>query len=211
MSEAKFDAFLFYRSYREAINGMTAKDQLATLLAICDYALYGVEPNLTGTMPKAIFTVVKPNIDANNAKRKAGKKGGRPSKKTNGFQTSETNGFSKCESNEGHRDEKQRDEKQREGVGADKPPTHPHFVPPTVEQVAEYVKQRGSKVDPQGFIDFYASKNWMVGKNKMADWRAACRNAEKWERWQRTNTRQDVKTADDYRSDGDFFSTGKGG
>lgn len=57
------------------------------------------------------------------------------------------------------------------------------FAPPTLEQVAEYVAQRGSPVDPQGFIDFYESKGWMVGKTPMKDWKAACRNAEGWDRW----------------------------
>ena len=57
------------------------------------------------------------------------------------------------------------------------------FAPPTLEEVTAYVHERQSKVDPQGFIDFYASKGWMVGKTPMKDWKAACRNAEKWERW----------------------------
>lgn len=57
------------------------------------------------------------------------------------------------------------------------------FVPPTLEEVTAYVLERNSKVIPQVFIDFYASKNWMVGKNKMKDWKAACRNAEGWDRW----------------------------
>lgn len=57
------------------------------------------------------------------------------------------------------------------------------FTPPTLEEVTAYVQERGSKVDPQGFIDFYASKGWLVGKTPMKDWKAACRNAEKWERW----------------------------
>ena len=80
-------------------------------------------------------------------------------------------------------------EAEKEGeYKADKPPTHPRsekkrFIPPTVEQVAEYVTQRKSKVDPQGFIDFYESKGWLVGKTPMKDWKAACRNAEHWERW----------------------------
>ena len=89
---------------------------------------------------------------------------------------------------------------------ADKPP-RTRFVPPTVEQVAEYVKQRGSRVDPQGFIDFYAAKGWLVGKAPMKDWKAACRNAEHWERWQKpTDTRNTVKTASDYHgSEEDVF------
>lgn len=58
-------------------------------------------------------------------------------------------------------------------------------MPPTVEEVAEYVRSRNSPVDPQGFVDFYESKGWAVGKSPMRDWRAACRNAEGWDRWTR--------------------------
>lgn len=28
-------------------------------------------------------------------------------------------------------------------------------------------------------------KGWLVGKTPMRDWKAACRNAEKWDRWER--------------------------
>lgn len=85
----------------------------------------------------------------------------------------------------------------REG-GATKRPARPRFLPPTAEQVAEYVKLRGSKVDPQGFIDFYEAKGWMIGKTPMKDWKAACRNAESWERWKRPEGQDSVKTAEDY-------------
>lgn len=53
------------------------------------------------------------------------------------------------------------------------------FVPPTQEQVADYCKLRENKVDPIRWRDFYLSKGWMVGKNKMKDWKAAVRT---WER-----------------------------
>lgn len=61
------------------------------------------------------------------------------------------------------------------------------FTPPTLAEVQSYVAERHSPVDPQEFIDFYASKGWMVGKTPMKDWKAACRNAEKWDRWGRNN------------------------
>lgn len=64
------------------------------------------------------------------------------------------------------------------------------FTPPTVEQVAAYVRERRSPVDPQEFVDFYASKGWMVGKTPMKDWKAACRNAEKWDRWNKAQPQQ---------------------
>lgn len=62
----------------------------------------------------------------------------------------------------------------------DKKTTRTRFIPPTVEEVAVFVKEKGLSVDPQRFVDFYESKGWMVGKNKMKDWKAACRRAEDW-------------------------------
>lgn len=53
------------------------------------------------------------------------------------------------------------------------------FDPPTVEQVREYCEERGNYVDADRFVDFYSAKGWMVGKNRMKDWRAAVRT---WER-----------------------------
>ena len=85
-------------------------------------------------------------------------------------------------------------------------PKRTKFVPPTVEQVAEYVKERGSKVVPQDFIDFYESKDWMVGKNRMKDWKAACRRAENWECWDKKPKQNTVKEVSDYgNSEYDLF------
>ena len=57
--------------------------------------------------------------------------------------------------------------------------TGKRFAPPTVEEVAAYCQERGNNVNPEAFVDFYTSKGWMVGKNKMKDWKAAVRT---WER-----------------------------
>lgn len=52
-------------------------------------------------------------------------------------------------------------------------------IPPTIAEVTEYCRSRHNNVDPQTFMDFYESKGWMVGKNKMKDWKACIRT---WER-----------------------------
>ena len=52
------------------------------------------------------------------------------------------------------------------------------FKSPTLEEVTEYCKTRRNAVNPQQFIDFYTAKNWMIGKNKMKDWKAAVRTWE---------------------------------
>lgn len=47
------------------------------------------------------------------------------------------------------------------------------FTPPTVSEVSDFITEMKYGVDAQRFVSFYASKNWMVGKNKMKDWRSA--------------------------------------
>jgi hypothetical protein len=53
------------------------------------------------------------------------------------------------------------------------------FVPPTLDQVQQYCRERGRGVDAERFVDFYQAKGWMVGSNKMKDWKAAVRTWEK--------------------------------
>ena len=53
------------------------------------------------------------------------------------------------------------------------------FVPPTLEEVEAYCRERDNNIDAEAFLDFYESKGWMIGKNHMKDWKAAVRTWEK--------------------------------
>lgn len=53
------------------------------------------------------------------------------------------------------------------------------FTPPTAIEVLDYCIERNNFVNAETFIDFYESKGWMVGKNKMKDWKACVRTWEK--------------------------------
>lgn len=61
------------------------------------------------------------------------------------------------------------------------------FVAPSLQEVKDYISEKGYTVDAQRFIDFYEAKGWMIGKNKMKDWRAAVRT---WTRRPDTPTNQ---------------------
>ena len=56
------------------------------------------------------------------------------------------------------------------------------FTPPSLDDVRQYCQERNNNVDPETFISFYESKGWMVGKNKMKDWKASVRTWERGER-----------------------------
>lgn len=66
------------------------------------------------------------------------------------------------------------------------------FCPPSIEDVIAYCQERDNKINPDNFIDFYASKNWMVGKNKMTDWKACIRTWESREQKKSSNPFKDL-------------------
>jgi len=56
------------------------------------------------------------------------------------------------------------------------------FAPPSLSDLKEYSEAINYRLDCQQFIDFYSSKGWMIGKNKMKDWKAAVRTWKKREK-----------------------------
>lgn len=77
------------------------------------------------------------------------------------------------------------------------------FIPPTLEQVKEYCKERRNKVDAQRWLNHYTSNGWMVGKNRMKDWKAAIRT---WENNGINNTTDNRK----YHTPGEFQNLKEG-
>ena len=72
--------------------------------------------------------------------------------------------------------EKEREYKEKENANA---LVRKNFIKPSIEEIRKYCEERKNTIDPLVFYDFYESKGWMVGKNKMKDWKACVRT---WER-----------------------------
>ena len=57
-----------------------------------------------------------------------------------------------------------------------------NFVPPTLSEVKAYCQERvragNPAINPEQFLDFYEAKGWMIGKNKVKDWKACVRTWE---------------------------------
>lgn len=69
----------------------------------------------------------------------------------------------------------------------DEPKKSRTFVPPSIQQVSDYCLERKNDVNPQKWHDFYSAKGWMVGKNKMKDWKASVRTWEGREQQKKPN------------------------
>jgi hypothetical protein len=53
------------------------------------------------------------------------------------------------------------------------------FKKPTIDDVKNYCILRKNNIDAEAFIAFYESKGWMVGSNKMKNWKQAIVTWEK--------------------------------
>lgn len=98
------------------------------------------------------------------------------------------------------------DKSSKQSADEDKP-----FVPPTIEMVRDYCKEKGYHVDPEIFMAYYDSKGWVVGKGPMKSWTRAVaywehldkkRAAEAKERQRRYRQHSYGTTADSYRTNG---------
>ena len=189
------EQFTFYRSYFDAIRRIKkAADRAAIYDAIADYALYGNTPELSDAAG-AIFDLIKPTLDA--AKRKSdGAKCREKAQDDDKIPPRYAQDADKIPSRyakgeiEDTRKEKEKEKEREKEKEYEKESYIPsvvsplkgrasRFTPPSVEEVAEYCRERENIVDAERFCDFYASKGWKVGKEPMKDWKAAVRTWEK--------------------------------
>lgn len=193
------DSFIFYGSFYEAISCLDDATRLQCYDAVASYAITGIDPELNG-VAKAIFALIKPQIDANNKRynngckgAEYGKKGGRPVTKNpigdndenpigvNDENPKETPNEKENENVNENENEKEKEnespsETKREKQAKEK---RKRFSAPSVDEVRDYCRERGNSIDAETFVDFYASKGWKVGNSPMKDWQSAIRTWEK--------------------------------
>ena len=181
------ESFVFYASWLEAIKNLPREMQGEVLVAIVEYGITGEMPADLKPIAKALMAMVKPQIDANRVKYENGKKGGRkPNEnqtetktKPNGNQneTKEEPNLTKPEPNVNvnvyvnDNDNIEKESKKK----------NVRFSPPTIEEVKQFIAEKGYSVNAESFFSYYESNGWMVGRNKMKKWQAAVA------KWHNTN------------------------
>jgi hypothetical protein len=178
------DSIVFYRSFYEAIKEIPLEEQGVVYNAIYGYALDGIEPELNG-IAKAIFLLVKPQIDANNTRYENGKKGGKSKVNQNVTEAKPNSNQNVTEVEpKPNQDETETEPNENVNVNVNENDLKENtkrkvFTKPTVEEVKAYCAERKNNVNADKFIDFYESKGWLIGKNPMKDWKACVRTWEK--------------------------------
>ncbi len=159
---------------RKLIKELPADTAVNVLLACWDYLETMEIPENLNSIEKIVFSAFFPDME--EAWKRYEQRIGAKKSKSNDIER-----YRPTSTETEEETETDTEEDNKRIYKADKPPRS-RFTPPTLAEVQSYVSERHSPVDPQEFIDFYEAKGWMVGKTPMKDWKAACRNAEKWDR-----------------------------
>ena len=129
---------------------------------------------------KFVFGMLKAQIDRDTAgyqeyldkQRSNGAKGGRPKKTQENPENPENPSLlEKTQKTQ----EKEKDKDKDKDKEEDKKKNNMRFAPPTREELAAYIAEKGYKVDADRWLAYYESNGWKVGRNPMKDWKAAVR------------------------------------
>ena len=196
-------SFVLYFDIREPLMLLSDEERGKLFLSLLDYAEYGEIPAFNGMVQMA-FAFIKTAIDrdttaweAKSEKRaEAGSKGGKQTaaNRANAVfarQAEQQKAIQAVPVSVRVPAPVSVRAPEPESKKADKPPRAARFVPPTVEEVAEYCRERGNHVDAQAFVDHYQANGWMRGKNKVQDWKACVRT---WEREDKKTSGPPLKT-----------------
>lgn len=82
-----------------------------------------------------------------------------------------------------------------------------NFKKPTVEEIKLYCEERQNGIEPNRFYNYYESVGWLIGKQRMRDWKACVRTWE--QRAEIKKTQQYNKNITNYQ-DTQLFKTEEG-
>jgi len=177
-----------FTSFGEIAEGLSDGALARLFRAMLKYALDGTEPQMRSS-ERALWTVVRQGIDREaeayenkvEASREAGRKSGEARRKRSQLlEPNERNRTNMNKTNQDKEEEEEKDEYKEEEKESVCRAAAPRALigPPSLEEVTSYCEERGNRVNPQRFMDFYTANGWRVGKNPMRDWKAAVRSWE---------------------------------
>lgn len=184
-------SFTFFASYYEALRYLPDDGCGKMLKAMCEYAFSDTEPQFSDPTQQGYWTLIKPILNRSIERSKAGRQGG-----NNGLGVSRNIGNSNASKSIANSEQiKSKSKQERNGIGVEKEKekekegsgdgvictqraSATRFIPPTVEDVAAYCKERDNGIDAQHFVDFYAARGWHYGNTAIKDWRACVRTWE---------------------------------
>ena len=193
MNEKKIKSFVFYADWYNAIKMLDDNIRLEIYDAIMADVFCSDNLSLSD-QAKVAMSFIKPQLDRDKSKwleikkkrEESGRKGGISKSKQNKANAKFAINNKQSVANEAVNDNVNIDNNVVKKEIIDTNVSNKKvFITPTVDEVYAYITRMGYHIDADRFHAYYESNGWMVGRNKMKDWKAACRT---WEVKARENT-----------------------
>ncbi len=178
------ESYVFYRSFHEALSELDIKEYGKIMCAINEYALNNNDEKagaLTGVL-KSLWTLIKPQIDANHRRREVGFKGGRPAKNNaekkpmvfeNDTEKKPKVIFFDAEKKPNVNVNVKENLNKKDNVNVNgktntNTDTDTNTIP-TLNDVREYIKNENLSVEAEKFYTYYQAREWQ----NVTNWRLA--------------------------------------
>ena len=202
----KKSSFVLYTSQYESIKDLSDSQKAILLDSIFQYVITSEAPVIKDAETRMAFKFIKGQIDFDFdkyesicAKRRVyGKRGGEANasdvskskqlltKQAKASNVSKSKQLLTCKASEPDNDndnDNDNDLQEPKGSMSKKKKNiikkeKKEFIPPTIEEVQAYIKEKGYNFSAQAFIDYYEADGWHYGKGarrkKMSNWKQAC-------------------------------------
>lgn len=186
-------SFVLYTSFYNAIKNLDDTTAGRLFKDIFEYHMQQKNPIALSEREAACFEMMQPIFDQNiesyqkrceRNKKNIQKRWQKPADFTNRTVKYHTTGISNGNGNENVNENGNKKKKnQKEAV----------FVKPTVDEIRAYCEARHNRIDAEQFYNFYEAKGWLLGKNKIKNWKCCVHT---WERRQNAGKRQNLVEQD---------------
>ena len=168
--------FHAYHSMLEAMRKLSDAECGRLFRGLLYYSMTEEQPDNLQGREELLFDVFSQQIDREiekyNEKCKTNRKNITSRYQSLPVVTSRNESYQEKEKDKDKEEDEEKDKGKESGKRA-----RARFTPPTVDDVRAYAQENGYRdFDAERFVDFYASKGWLVGKSRMKDWKAAVRN-----------------------------------
>jgi hypothetical protein len=173
--------FVFFREYHEAIKCMSLKDQAIVIKEVLDYMFEGIMPpehnDIKGVFWFANYRDLRLSKTKSRAKSKEEQTDIKPtSKPTSNKKQNDIKSTSNQNQNAMSMIYDKDKDKDKDLLPPVIPPKGGKFVPPTLDEVKAYIKEKGYNFDAEGFLAFYEANGWVQGSSRkpIKSWKACC-------------------------------------
>lgn len=155
------DSTIFYRSFYEALKELPPTNQAEIYNAIFEYSLNFKLIELSG-LSKTIFTLIKPQIDANIKRYESGNKP-KQKRKVSEMEAKDKQAISESEANKNVNENKNVNKNNNNKI----------FTPPLLEDVKQYFTDNGyTNQSAEKAFNYYSVANWVDSKgSNIKNWK----------------------------------------